>query len=223
MKVLLGLFIWPWTLALGYALGRALQEWYFFDRHQLLLFMGFLGDLVVHVVLYRPVIAYVMAHEFTHAFWAWLLGRRVQEVRVGRESGHVVMASEGRSNVSVALIPYIFPLYTMMLIGLTFIVIPVVMPYLMCLIGASLGFHVCLTLYALRTSQSDLAATGRFLGVSVIAFANLVVIIGLLSLLAPDTVKIPKVAADTVDTLRSGVTWIIERIQRRDILRKPTV
>lgn len=39
----------------------------------------------------RPDRLYVIAHEFTHALVTWLCGGRVRGMRIGRDSGHMVI------------------------------------------------------------------------------------------------------------------------------------
>ena len=125
------------------ALGRALAQWNFLEQHQFLVAAGFFAYVLLHFALYRPLFAYVMAHELSHAIWAWILGREIGEVSVKSEGGHVMVAGP---NAFIALAPYFFPLYSVLMLILIQIAKPGAVPYLMFFLGATLSFHLLLTM-----------------------------------------------------------------------------
>src|SRR5438874_12772507 len=109
-------------------------------------------------------LVYVFGHELTHAFWALLMGGRVSRFRVGREGGHIVT---DRNNFWIALAPYFFPLYSLIVIagygvlGMFFNV----QPYgrlLYALIGATWAFHFTFTCWVIPKKQTDLSDHGTF-------------------------------------------------------------
>jgi len=120
-------------------------------------------------------LVYVFGHELTHALWVLLMGGRVSQFRVGREGGHIVT---DRNNFWIALAPYFFPLYSLIVIaaygalGLFFNV----QPYgrlLYGLIGATWAFHFTFTCWMIPKKQSDLTDNGTFFSLVVIYLMNL--------------------------------------------------
>src|SRR5437879_7448193 len=69
--------------------------------------------LAIYLLLPKPMWIYVFGHELTHALWTWLLGGRVKKFKASSRGGHVVVS---RSNFLVALAPYFFPLYAMLVV-----------------------------------------------------------------------------------------------------------
>ena len=85
----------------------AAEEFWFFSLGAVLWLIAFFG-------LPRPMLVYVFGHELTHALWVLLMGGRVSRFRVGREGGHIVT---DRNNFWIALAPYFFPLYSLIVIA----------------------------------------------------------------------------------------------------------
>src|SRR3977135_4448323 len=83
------------------------EEFWFFSLGVVLWLIAFFG-------LPRPILVYVFGHELTHAVWVLLMGGRVSRFRVGREGGHIVT---DRNNFWIALAPYFFPLYSLIVIA----------------------------------------------------------------------------------------------------------
>jgi hypothetical protein len=120
-------------------------------------------------------LVYVFGHELTHALWVLLMGGRVSRFRVGREGGHIVT---DRNNFWIALAPYFFPLYSLIVIagygvlGLFFNV----QPYgrlLYALIGATWAFHFTFTCWMIPKKQTDLTDHGTSFSLVVIYLMNL--------------------------------------------------
>src|SRR5256712_14151646 len=84
------------------------EEFWFFSLGAVLWLIAFLG-------LPRPVVLYVFGHELTHALWVLLMGGRVRRLRGGRAGGPVGTA---RNHFWVCLVPYFFPLYSILAIAL---------------------------------------------------------------------------------------------------------
>jgi hypothetical protein len=123
----------------------------------------------------RPVKAYVVAHELTHALWGLLCGARVSNLRVSGSGGSVQVS---KTNVVITLAPYFFPLYTILVILVRFIlgcvVHPVPYPMLwLFLVGLTWGFHVTFTVQSLLISQPDIQEYGRLFSYALIYLFNL--------------------------------------------------
>lgn len=149
----------------------ATEEFWFFTLGGVLWTIAFFG-------LPRPVLLYVFGHELTHALWVWAMGGRVSKFAVSREGGHIVT---DKHNVWIALAPYFFPLYSMLVIaayggaGLFWDVSPY-HRWLYALIGATWAFHISFTLWMIPKGQTDLTYHGTFFSLVVIYLMNLLVL-----------------------------------------------
>jgi hypothetical protein len=155
-------------------------------------FAGVLSYFAFQWVFFRPIRTYVFGHELSHALAAWMSGADVRRFHVSKKGGSV---SVSKSNIFIALAPYILPLYALAVMmayysacyfypglrahGLMF----------MWVLGASLGFHMALTVYALKMDQPDLKAAGKFLSAVIIYLGNTISIVFLLGVLFPKTVS----------------------------------
>jgi hypothetical protein len=155
-------------------------------------FAGVISYFAFQWVFFRPIRTYVFGHELSHALAAWMSGADVKHFHVSKKGGSV---SVSKSNVFIALAPYILPLYALLVMaayysacyfypglkthGLAFLWV----------LGASLGFHMALTAYALKMDQPDLKAAGKFLSAVIIYLGNTVSIVFLLGVLFPKTVS----------------------------------
>ena len=139
------------------------------------LLIGFALWLLIYMVMPRPMRTYVLAHELTHALWAWALGARVSGIKVGKSGGHVRLS---HTNFLITLAPYFFPLYTVLVILLFFILgffyeVGAFIPIWMGWIGLTWGFHFTFTLSTLKTRQPDIQENGRLFSYVIIYLFNL--------------------------------------------------
>ncbi|HKP02533.1 MAG TPA: hypothetical protein VJU77_04140 [Chthoniobacterales bacterium] len=147
------------------------EEFWFFSLGAVLWLIAFFG-------LPRPMVVYVFGHELTHALWVLLMGGRVSRFRVGREGGHIVT---DRNNFWIALAPYFFPLYSLIVIG-AYGAIGLffnVQPYgrlLYALIGVTWAFHFTFTCWMIPKKQTDLTDHGTFFSLVVIYLMNLLLL-----------------------------------------------
>lgn len=171
-----------WVLMLGF---RQVPEGSFYFG------VGIAGYLIFQWVFFKPMRTYVFGHELTHAVAAWLTGGEVHHFKVSKKGGSVTVT---KPNLFVALAPYIIPLYSLALMALFFGVnlfynIMAYWNYFLGILGASLGFHVALTFYALKQDQPDLKSGGKFLSGVVILLGNALSLVFLLGVLFPRTVS----------------------------------
>ena len=132
---------------------------------------------VIFLLLPKPMWIYVFGHELTHALWTWLFGGQVKKMKVTSSGGHVVIS---KTNFLIALAPYFFPLYAVIVIGVFavgrfFWGWPLVWFHL--LAGAAYAFHVTLTFYTLKTRQSDITSQGYLFSAVVIFLGNVCVLL----------------------------------------------
>lgn len=146
----------------------ATEEFWFFSLGVVLWLIAFIG-------LPKPLLVYVYGHELTHAVWVWLMGGRVSHFEASREGGHIIT---DKSNFLIALAPYFFPIYSLLVIavwgGLS-IWYPMgnYQEYLFALIGLTWGFHLTFTLWMIPKGQTDLTEHGTFFSLVVIYLFNL--------------------------------------------------
>jgi hypothetical protein len=123
----------------------------------------------------RPVRAYVIAHELTHALWGLLFGARVGKLQTSASGGSVWLS---KSNMFITLAPYFFPFYTVLVILVRLVfgcfVTPMPSPLLwLFLVGLTWGFHVTFTVQSLIVKQPDILEYGRLFSYVVIYLFNL--------------------------------------------------
>lgn len=135
--------------------------------------------LVIYILLPKPMWVYVFGHELTHVIWTWLFGGRVKRFKVTSRGGHVRIT---KSNFVIALAPYFFPVYTMM-VGLIFLLGHMLWDwrrfalYFHFLLGASYAFHLTLTWRALQVEQTDITEHGYWFSGMIIWLGNMLVLI----------------------------------------------
>ena len=138
------------------------------------LLAGFLLWQMIFIFLPRPIRTYVFAHELTHALWGWLMGARVSKFKVSKEQGSVTLS---KTNFLITLAPYFFPLYTVLLILLYYILwifwdVQKYHSVWLALIGFTWGFHLSFTVITLMQKQSDIRSSGHLFSYSFIYLMN---------------------------------------------------
>jgi len=177
------------------------EEFWFFSLGAILWLIAFFG-------LPRPMVVYVFGHELTHALWVLLMGGRVSRFRVGREGGHIVT---DRNNFWIALAPYFFPLYSLIVIagygilGLFFNV----QPYgrlLYALIGVTWAFHFTFTCWMIPKKQTDLTDHGTFFSLVVIYLMNLA-LLSVMLVLASSQITFADLGREFVANIDKFARW----------------
>ena len=177
VKLILGILLLPACFGAASALSRVLGAAGNAHTFWVALVGGAACWLTVFLLLPKPMLVYVFGHELTHALWTWACGGRVKKFKAGARGGHVVIT---RSNFLIALAPYFFPLYVVLVI-LVFVLGHLVwnwqayLPWFHFLIGAAYAFHVTLTWHILQTTQSDITEQGWIFSGVVIWLGNLLV------------------------------------------------
>ncbi|OVE74058.1 hypothetical protein BVX94_01905 [bacterium B17] len=140
---------------------------------------GFAIWVLVYFILPAPVRTYVLAHELTHALWGAMMGARVSNLKVAKESGSVTLS---KTNFLITLAPYFFPFYTMLIIAayyITGIFVDVEKYYLywLGLVGFTWGFHFTFTIRSLLQKQTDIKEYGYLFSYTVIFIFNVLCLI----------------------------------------------
>ena len=136
----------------------------------------------------RPLRVYVFGHELTHAIWVWAMGGRVMRFKVRRDGGHIITDT---NNFLIALAPYFYPLYSLMVIALygiasIFYNLAPYTPVLFGLLGLTWAFHMSFTLWMIPKGQSDLTYHGTLFSLVVIYLMNVLILLALLIIAAPE-------------------------------------
>ena len=134
---------------------------------------------VIYLMLPKPMWVYVFGHELTHVLWTWLLGGRVRKFKASAKGGHVVVS---KSNFVIALAPYFFPLYAILVV-LVFVAGHLIwdwQPYVVwfhLLLGSAYAFHITLNWHILKSSQTDISSEGYMFSAVIIFLGNVAVIL----------------------------------------------
>ena len=130
------------------------------------------------VSLPRPRLGYVVGHELTHGLVALLFGVRIHGLRAGARGGSIRLS---RTNVAIALAPYILPLYALAAAGLyagasLFVDLTAWRPVAVGVIAFGWGLHLLFTVQVFRPDQPDLRDHGFVFSAVVILLGNLVLV-----------------------------------------------
>ena len=185
-KTLVAILLLPACLGAASALWKVVRSSGSADTIWVATASGAACWLAIYLLLPKPMWVYVFGHELTHAVWTWLLGGRVKKFKASSQGGHVVVT---KSNFLIALAPYFFPLYAVLVV-----VVFVAGHWLWnwrnylvwfhLLLGAAYGFHVTLTWHVLKSEQSDISDQGYLFSAVVIFLGNVAVLLTGIPLLA---------------------------------------
>ena len=131
----------------------------------------------------RPVRAYVLGHELTHALWGLMFGAWPSKLRVGAGGGSVQLT---KSNFLITLAPYFFPFYTFVVLVAALVTYAFVrplpfLPLWTFMVGFTWAFHVLFTLETLSRRQPDVKLYGRLFSWTLIFSANAALVLAWLA------------------------------------------
>ncbi len=135
--------------------------------------------LVAFALLPKPLWAYVVGHETTHALWTLLCGGRVRSMKISPGGGHVLVS---KTNPLITLAPYFFPLYSLIWVagfcaGRFIWHWEADSPVFYAGLGLTYAFHLTLTAYVLRIRQPDIVQEGPVFSAIVIWLGNALVLL----------------------------------------------
>ena len=184
--MIIALLLLPICVGAAQALWMVLQHSGSADTTWVPLLAGAACWIVIYLILPKPMWLYVLGHELTHAVWAWLFGGEVKKIKVTSKGGHVHIT---KSNFLIALAPYFFPLYAVLVVAV-FVIGHLIWNWHQFLavfdlfLGAAYAFHVTLTAHILKTRQSDITDQGYLFSAVVIFLGNISVLLLGIPLLA---------------------------------------
>ncbi len=221
VKFLVGLFLLPPALILTQtfftAFARATVHEAFWATEEFWFFsLGLILWIVTFLALPHPTLIYVFGHELTHAIWVWCMGGKVSQFEVTERGGHILT---DRINTWIALAPYFFPIYSLLVIalygglGLAFDMTPF-RPVLFMLIGATWAFHLSFTLWMIPKGQSDLQYGGTFFSLTIIYVLNLAILAIFLVVASPN-LTLEALARDLLQNAVAATVAATDFIQDR--------
>lgn len=186
VKLIVAILLLPVCLGAAAALWRVIQQSGSADTTWVPLIAGVACWLVIYYILPRPMWIYVFGHELTHAVWTWIFGGQVKKMKITSNGGHVIIS---KTNFVIALAPYFFPLYAVLVVGGFAIGHLIwdwksVLPWFHLVLGAAYAFHVTLTWHVLQTRQSDITDQGYVFSAVIIFLGNAAVLLLGIPLLA---------------------------------------
>jgi hypothetical protein len=175
---LIGLLLLPACGAVAYSTFRQVATSGDFRGSIVFFLIGFTSYLIFFVAFRKPLRPYLLGHELTHALWVVLFRGKVHEIRLSEKRGQVKAT---KLNTFIALAPYFFPFYTVLVIvayGIATLWVNFGIYHRLVLfaIGFTWSFHLLLNLYMLQRGQEDLRVSGRFFSLVVILLLNLIVL-----------------------------------------------
>jgi hypothetical protein len=179
IKLIIAILLLPACIGAARALWLVLRSTYGADTVWVPLLAGAACWVVIFLMLPKPMWIYVLGHELTHALWVWLFGGQVKKMKVTSKGGHVHIS---KTNFLIALAPYFFPLYAVIVI-LVFAIGHLIwnwhdyLVYFYLVVGAAYAFHVSLTFHVLQTQQSDITSQGYLFSAVVIFLGNVLVLL----------------------------------------------
>jgi len=208
-KFIVAVLLWPLAACLGFALLKSAWDIPWMAGAPACFALGFAAYLAVQFLFWRPLFLYVMGHELTHALAAVLQGGQADDLRVSAKGG---MVKVNVSNFLVNLAPYFFPIYTAAAALVFLIAADPYKPYLVGLIGFTLAFHFALTMYSLKQHQSDITEVGWLFAIPFIACVNVLITMGVLRLVAPDSIDLHRFFTDAWVAAQASLIWVRARL-----------
>jgi hypothetical protein len=177
IKLIIAILLLPICGGAAMALLKVLHACGSADTTWIPLLAGAACWIVIFFLLPKPMWIYVFGHELTHVLWTWLFGGQVKKMKVTSKGGHVIIS---KTNFVIALAPYFFPLYVVLVVGMFalghFIWGWHLVWFHLC-VGAAYAFHLTLTFHVLQTQQSDITSQGYLFSAVIIFLGNVCVLL----------------------------------------------
>jgi len=179
IKFIIAVLLLPVCAGAARTLAMTLRAGYGADTVWIPLLAGAGCWIFIFLLLPKPMWIYVFGHELTHALWTWLFGGQVKKMKVSSKGGHVIIS---KTNFVIALAPYFFPLYAILIIGIFALGNflwdwHLYRVWFHLLLGAAYAFHLTLTFHVLQTQQSDITSQGYLFSAVIIFLGNALVLL----------------------------------------------
>jgi hypothetical protein len=176
LKITFGLLLFPFCIGFTQQLATTVFTVRYRPDIPYYFFAGGLTYLAIHILFKKPVFAYVIGHELTHALFAMLFGGSVKSFHASDRGGRVTIT---KSNFIITLAPYFFPLYTAFALVLYWTAAAADAPGVMTdiiifLAGMTFALHLMLTFVFLQTDQNDIREQGAIFSYPLIFLFNII-------------------------------------------------
>lgn len=180
-------------------------------------YIPFLLGIVTYTLIYpvfrKPLTSYIIGHELTHVLGVWLSRGKVHSVRVSKRGG---MVRADRINIWTALLPYFFPIYTFLVLGIYFalsIFLDMHKFYglMLFILGATWAFHFWMTFYILRYNQPDIKYGGFLFSIIIIFTINIAILILLFTFISPD-INTWQLICESSEKIKDSYLWILKKL-----------
>ena len=190
LKLLLGIISFPVCIAASLTLYEQLNQIKTLSYNERYFLLGIAAYLIIHTVFFKPTYIYILGHELMHALATWISGGKVSSFKVSSQGGKV---TTNKSNIFIALAPYFFPLYTIVVALIFFamrFIVEASLPQTVFffLVGFTFSFHIILTIDFLKIRQTDFLHGGYLFSICLIYIVNIVIIGAIFSLLFDEIV-----------------------------------
>ncbi len=178
-KFIIAILLLPVCVGAGHTLWMVMRACGGADLTFVPILAGAACWVAIYLLLPKPMWLYVFGHELTHVLWVWFFGGRVKKFKASAKGGHVIVDT---SNFIIALAPYFFPLYAVLVVAVFALGHLIwgwrnMLVWFHLLVGAAYAFHITLTAEALKTRQSDITSQGYLFSAVVIFLGNVVVLL----------------------------------------------
>ncbi len=210
-----GLLLLPACFGVAYSTIHQIVHSGDFRRSIVFFFIGCASYLTFFLAFRKPLRPYLLGHELTHALWVFLFRGKVHEIRLSSQHGQIKAT---KRNTLIALAPYFFPFYTILLIA-AYLVASVWIDFgdyfrfVVFALGFTWSFHLLLNLFVLHRGQEDVRLSGSFFSLVLIFLFNFLVF-GLLMAFVSDGISFRDYLSRLTQDVLSFYTAVARAIHR---------
>ena len=175
--------------------------------------IGIISYTLIHPVFSKPLYSYVIGHELTHVIGVWLFRGRIHKLSISKHGG---MVKADKTNILIKLLPYFFPIYTFLVLGI-YLLLSIAWDFtgfaniLAFVLGVTWAFHIWMTVYILRKNQPDVRDSGIIFSLVIIYLFNIIILSLLLVFISPE-LTFKNCFTCSLDKVRECYLWIIQKI-----------
>jgi len=150
---------------------------------------------------------HLVGHELVHALFAKLCGYKIKQFKFTRQGGYVSYHKpNARGNFLIALSPYLFPLFPILLILIAAALRGPAQGAVVFLLGAALGSHLAGTASE-ALDQYDLRQVGLFFSVMFVVLVNNWLVVFVMAVVSPARASVTGFVADAlaIDAMYLGL------------------
>lgn len=209
-RIVIALVILPAAIGVGLVLINYIC---LFSPSYIPFLLGVVCYTLIYPVFRKPLLSYVIGHELTHVLGIWLYRGKIHNIKIAKSGG---MVKADRVNIWIALLPYFFPIYTIIILGIYFILyifsdMGRFYNWMVFILGLTWAFHFWMTIHVLRYNQPDIRYSGFLFSVVIIFTINIIVLALLLTFISPE-LSISEFAKQSFLKIKESYLWILRRL-----------